>query len=381
MNFLRRRYSRIKNLPTFRLEKDFSFNTFSLLVLVIITAFAVSLFEISGAGFTPEELQGIVAAILVSGIIIAVLPLWNVLLFAVLAGWMVLYQLSGSTNPSAYPLSAMVIILASMTQLIYHWDKAVILRFGKFKRVREAGLFLLLPFADRIAQKVDTRIRVTDFSAERTLSMDNVPVHIDAICFWMIWDPQKAVLEVQNFLEAVTLSAQTALRDSIGSNDLNTLLSKREEVGRELQRLLDAKTSPWGITILSVEFTDIEIPKELEDSMSRKAQALRERQAREILGDAEIAVAEKMVRADEYYRDKPLAFQLRAMNMVYDGLRQSKGSIMLLPSSAIEGMDLGSPAGLAALQKLRELETQQPSPPKTDRELEDSDEGAQDDTD
>ncbi|MFO7848752.1 MAG: slipin family protein, partial [Spirochaetia bacterium] len=193
----------------------------------------------------------------------------------------------------------------------------------------------------------------TDFSAERTLSMDNVPVHIDAICFWMIWDPEKAILEVENFLEAVTLSAQTALRDSIGSHDLNTLLSKRDEVGRELQRILDAKTNPWGITILSVEFTDIIIPKELEDIMSRKAQAYREKQAREILGDAEISVAEKMTTANEYYRNNPQAFQLRAMNMVYDGLRQSKGSIMLMPSSAIESMDLGSPAGLAALQKLQ----------------------------
>lgn len=361
MNLLKKRYSRIKNLPSFSLERDFSFNTFSLLVLVIITALAVSLFEVSGAGFSPLELRGIVGAILVSGIIVAVLPLWNVLLFAVLAGWIVLFQLSGSLNPAAYPVSAVVIIIASMTQLIYHWDKAVILRLGKFRRVQEAGLFLLVPFLDRIARKVDTRIRVTDFSAERTLSMDNVPVHIDAICFWMIWDPQKAVLEVQNFLEAVTLSAQTALRDSIGSNDLNTLLSKREEVGRELQRLLDAKTNPWGITILSVEFTDIEIPKELEDSMSRHAQAQRERQAREILGDAEIVVAEKMTQADKIYRDNPLGFQLRSMNMVYDGLRQSKGSIMLIPSSALEGMDLGSPTGLAALQRLRKMEAKEAS--------------------
>jgi regulator of protease activity HflC (stomatin/prohibitin superfamily) len=363
VNFLRRRYSRIKNLPSYQLEKDFSFNTFSLLVLVLITVLAVSFFEISGAGFTLPELRGIAGALLVSGIIVAALPLWNILLFAVLSGWIVLFRLSGSMNPAVYSVSAVVIIIASMTQLIYHWDKAVILRLGKFKRVQEAGLFFLLPFLDRIARKVDTRIRVTDFSAERTLSMDNVPVHVDAICFWMIWDPQKAVLEVENFLEAVTLSAQTALRDSIGSHDLNTLLSKREEVGHELQRLLDAKTNPWGITILSVEFTDIEIPKELEDSMSRHAQAQRERQAREILGDAEIVVAEKMVRADRIYRDNPLAFQLRSMNMVYDGLRQSKGSIMLMPSSAIEGMDLGSPAGLAALQKLREMESEESERP------------------
>jgi regulator of protease activity HflC (stomatin/prohibitin superfamily) len=241
-----------------------------------------------------------------------------------------------------------------MIQLVYHWDRAVILRFGKFKKVQGAGLFLLLPFADRIADKVDTRIRVTDFSAERTLSRDNVPVHIDAICFWMIWDAQKAILEVENFIEAVTLSAQTALRDSIGSHDLATLLSERESVGDKIQQILDKKTNPWGITILSVEFTDIIIPKELEDTMSRKAQAEREKQARIILGDSEIEVAKKMKEATAFYHEDPRAFELRAMNMAFDGLRQSKGSIILMPSSAMERMNLGSPAGLAALERVRE---------------------------
>jgi len=358
MNFLKKRYTRIKNLPSFHLEKDFIFNTFSLLVLIILAVAAVTVFEIAGLGFTDVELQGIILAVVASGIIIALVSIWNMLLFALLAGWIVLFQVSASMNPFAYLIPALALMLSSTTQLMYHWDKAVILRMGKFKRVQEAGLFFLIPFVDRIANKVDTRIRVTDFSAERTLSMDNVPVHIDAICFWMIWDPQKAILEVENFLEAVTLSSQTALRDSIGSHDLNTLLSKRDEVGRELQRILDAKTNPWGITILSVEFTDIIIPKELEDIMSRKAQAFREKQAREILGDAEISVAEKMTRANEFYRENPQAFQLRAMNMVYDGLRQSKGSIMLMPSSAIESMDLGSPAGLAALQKWQNQENE-----------------------
>ncbi|MFP4268465.1 MAG: SPFH domain-containing protein [Spirochaetaceae bacterium] len=353
MNFLKKRYTRIKNLPSFRLEKDFIFNTFSLLVLIILAVAAVAVFELAGLGLSDLEIQGITMAVIISGLIIALVSIWNMLLFALLAGWIVLFYISSSTEPLAYLIPALSLMLSSTTQLMYHWDKAVILRFGKFKRVQEAGIFFLIPFVDRIAHKVDTRIRVTDFSAERTLSMDNVPVHIDAICFWMIWDPEKAILEVENFLEAVTLSAQTALRDSIGSHDLNTLLSRRDEVGRELQRILDAKTNPWGITVLSVEFTDIIIPKELEDIMSRKAQAYREKQAREILGDAEISVAEKMTTANEFYRNNPQAFQLRAMNMVYDGLRQSKGSIMLMPSSAIESMDLGSPAGLAALQKMQ----------------------------
>lgn len=356
MSIFQKEYKRIKNTPSFRLEKDFSFNTFSVLLLVLVSITFIAVLELSGLGLSPSELQGIVPALLLSGLIVALLPFWNMLLFALTAGWVLLYIISESLNPLVYLLPAIALILASGTQLVYHWDKAVILRLGKFKRVREAGLFFLIPFLDRITQKVDTRIRVTDFSAERTLSMDNVPVHIDAICFWMIWDPKKAILEVENYLEAVTLSAQTALRDSIGCHDLNTLLSRREEVGKSLQQSLDAKTNPWGITILSVEFTDIIIPKELEESLSRHAQAFRERQAREILGDAEIAVAEKITKANEYYRDNPQAFQLRAMNMVYDALRQSKGSIMLMPSSALESMNIGTPAALAALQKMQHTE-------------------------
>jgi len=237
ISILKNRYTRIKNLPSFRLEKDIRFGTYSLLILILIAGAGIGVLESVGMNFSEAELEGIGAALIVSALITAVLPMWNVLLFALLAGWSLLFSLSASTSPQAYLIPAAALMIASTSQIIYHWDKAVILRLGKFQRVQEAGLFFLIPFIDRIAGRVDTRIRVTDFSAERTLSMDNVPVHIDAICFWMIWDPQKAVLEVQNFLEAVTLSAQTALRDSIGSHDLNTLLSKRDEVGHELQRI------------------------------------------------------------------------------------------------------------------------------------------------
>ena len=348
--FARKRVQRIKNEPRRVIATDFRFSTFSLLALALVLAVTVGAALIAGIDLAYREIQGVAYAVIAGAVILAILPTWGMLVVSLFAGWALVYLASESLRPLLYGIPAVALIPATMLNLMYHWDKAVILRFGRFHRVRKAGLFLLAPFIDRVAARVDTRIRVTDFSAERTLSRDNVPVHVDAICFWMIWDAQRAILEVQDFLEAVTFSAQTALRDAIGSHNLEQLLSERDQVGSKLQKILDAKTNPWGITVLSVEFTDIVIPKELEDAMSRHAQADREHRARIILGDTEIQLAEKMRRADEYYRDNPEAFQLRAMNMVYDALRQSKGSVVLIPSSAAEQMNLGNPLGLVALQ-------------------------------
>jgi regulator of protease activity HflC (stomatin/prohibitin superfamily) len=354
MDFFRKKYNRIKNLPGWKVQKDYIFNTFSLLLLILLAAGGLGAGMALGIEVSEAEITGFAYAVMLGGILVSILSFWNIMVLAMFAGWIVIHTVSGSLNPLVYGVPAVALFLASSTQLVYHWDKAVILRFGRFRRVREAGIFFLLPFADRIAEKVDTRIRVTDFSAERTLTCDNVPVHVDAICFWMIWDAQRAVLELENFLEAVTLSAQTALRDAIGSHDLAELLSERDKVGGKIQQILDRKTNPWGITILSVEFTDIIIPKELEDALSRKAQAERERQARLILGDSEIQVAQRMKEANSHYKNDPQAFQLRAMNMVFDGLRQSKGSMILVPSSAVESMNLGGNLGLAALQKMNQ---------------------------
>jgi regulator of protease activity HflC (stomatin/prohibitin superfamily) len=220
-----------------------------------------------------------------------------------------------------------------------------------------------LPIADRIAQVVDTRIRATDFTAEKTLTRDTVPVHVDALTFWMIWDAKLAVLEVENFVEAAVLSAQTALRDAIGKATLAELLSERERIGREIQQLLDAKTNPWGITILSIEFTDIVIPQALEDAMSRRAQAERESQSRVILGAAEAEVATKYREAAAIYAGDEAAMHLRAMNMVYDGLKSNNSSIMVLPSSALDSMSLGGVMGAAALQRQQDsVASQQPTP-------------------
>jgi regulator of protease activity HflC (stomatin/prohibitin superfamily) len=246
--------------------------------------------------------------------------------------------------------AVVAVLLSTCIQIAYQWERAVLLRFGKFRKLRPAGMFFILPIVDKVAQFVDQRIRVSDFSAETTLTADTVPVNVDAISFWMVWDAEKAVLEVENFQDAVVLSAQTALRNAIGKHDLAELLSDRDRLGSEIQKVLDEKTSAWGVTTQAVEIRDIIIPKGLEDAMSRQAQAERERQSRIILGTAETEIAEKFAKASEQYVDNPVALHLRAMNMVYEGLRQ-KGSMIIVPSSAVESMGLGALGGLTSFAK------------------------------
>jgi regulator of protease activity HflC (stomatin/prohibitin superfamily) len=242
-------------------------------------------------------------------------------------------------------------LLSPCIQIAYQWEKAVILRFGKFRGLRGSGIFFLIPVIDKVSNYVDQRIRVTDFKAETTLTRDTVPVNVDAIAFWMVWDAEKAVLEVSDFDKAVTLSAQTGLRDAIGKHELGDMLSNRDRLGREIQQVLDAKTNAWGITVQSVEIRDIIIPKALEDAMSRQAQAERERQSRIILSNAETEIAEKFAAASEHYKHNQAALHLRAMNMVFEGLKQ-KGSMIIVPSTAVETMGLGAMGGLTAFDRI-----------------------------
>jgi regulator of protease activity HflC (stomatin/prohibitin superfamily) len=232
------------------------------------------------------------------------------------------------------------------------WERAVVLRLGKFRCLKGPGLFFIIPVIDTIVQSVDMRIRSTDFSSESTLTKDTVPVNVDAICFWMVWDAKKAILEVENFYLAIVLSAQTALRDIIGTHELADLLTHREKLGKRLQEILDEKTNPWGITVQSVEIRDIIIPKDLEDAMSKQAQAERERQARIILGTAETEIAEKFAQAAKQYESNPGAMHLRGMNMLFEGLKE-KGSMIIVPSSALETMNLGAIGGMAALSQVK----------------------------
>jgi regulator of protease activity HflC (stomatin/prohibitin superfamily) len=237
-------------------------------------------------------------------------------------------------------------------QIAQQWERAVVLRLGRFIGLRGPGLFWIVPFIDRVNSWIDQRTITTSFAAEQTLTSDTVPVNVDAVLFWLVHDAQRAALEVQDYKQAVSWAAQTALRDIIGRTALTDLLKGRERIEQELQQLIDARTNPWGITVQSVEMRDVVIPNALQDAMSREAQAAREKQARIILGQAELEIAKSFQEAAKGYHNNPTALHLRAMNMLYEGLKE-KGALMLIPSSAVESMGMGGLMGAAALQQQR----------------------------
>jgi len=243
------------------------------------------------------------------------------------------------------------LLIAESIKIADQWEKAVVLRMGQFKGLRGPGPFLIIPIIDRIGTFIDQRVRVTDFNAEKTLTKDTVPVDVDAVVYWTVWDVEKAALEVRRYVQAVTYIAQTGLRDIIGRHELADLLQNREKIAEALQHALDEHTSPWGITCQNVGIKDIVIPAALADAMSKQAQAERERQARIILGTAETEISEKFAEASKQYQDNPVALQLRGMNMLFAGLKE-KGSLIIVPSSALESMNLGAIGGLAALSEM-----------------------------
>ena len=233
------------------------------------------------------------------------------------------------------------------------WQRAAVLRLGRYIGLRGPGIFMIIPIIDQVSQYVDQRVRVTSVNAESALTRDTVPVNVDAIVFWLVWNPEKSILEVMDFDQAITLSAQTALRESIGRHDLAQMITEREMLGHELQRILDEKTNPWGITVQSVEIRDVHIPQALEEAMSRQAQAERERQARIILGTAETEISSKFAEASMVYLNNPVALHLRAMNMLYEAIKE-RGSMVIVPSSAVETMGLGGMLGTAALSSQKQ---------------------------
>jgi len=353
MNLYQKKFDKIKNIKGFTLKKDFSFGALSFFTLTLFMALGAWIQLLIVPYFPVEGIVLLSTFVLVAALFIALLPLWLTVMTITIIMWIVVM---GYLSPYLFPLAIFAtvgLLVSSGVQLVQHWDKVVVLRMGKFKKVHGSGLLFLIPLVDRIAEFIDMRIRATDFSAEKTLTRDTVPVHVDALAFWMIWDAKKAILEVENYTEAVILSAQTALRDSIGKHKLSSLLSEREELGKEIQQSLDAKTNPWGVTILSVEITEIIIPKELENSLSKQAQAEREKESRIILGAAEVEIAKKFTEASKEYANDPVALQLRSMNMIYEGIRQNN-SMMLLPASILDHMDLGAVLGAAAIQKAQE---------------------------
>ena len=261
-----------------------------------------------------------------------------------------------------YGILAAGLILMQAPRVAQQWERAVVLRLGRFVGLKGPGLFWVIPFVDRVSSWIDQRTITTSFAAEQTLTSDAVPVNVDAVLFWMVHDAQKAALEVQDYPQAVSWASQTALRDIIGRTDLTNLLRGRERIEAELQQLIDARSNPWGVTVSSVEMRDVVIPVALQDAMSREAQASREKQARIILGQAEEEIAQSFERAARSYVDNPTAFQLRAMNMLYEGLKD-KGALMLVPSSAVESLGMGGMLGAAAMGQAK-LATRSEIPPK-----------------
>ena len=256
-------------------------------------------------------------------------------------------------NRSPWPILVGLLIGITLTQsprVAKQWDRAVMLRLGRYVGLRGPGLFWIIPFVDTVTKWIDQRVITTSFAAEETLTSDTVPVNVDAVLFWLVYDPEKAALEVQDYQQAVSWAAQTALRDIIGRTSLTDLLRGREQIEEELQKLIDARSNPWGVTVQSVEMRDIVIPESLQDAMSREAQASREKQARVILGQAEVEIAHSFAKASESYHNNPTALHLRAMNMLYEGLKE-KGALMLVPSSAVESMGMGGLMGAAALRQ------------------------------
>ena len=243
----------------------------------------------------------------------------------------------------------LAVLAGLMPRVANQWERAVVLRLGRFRGIHGPGVFWIVPFIDRVALWADLRVRTTTFAAEKTLTADTVPVDVDAVLFWQIQSAEEAVLAVEDYRKAVSWAAQTALRDIIGKTHLADMLTGREAIDDDIKRLIDARTHDWGIVVRSVEIRDVTIPPGLEDAMSRQAQAVREKQARVILGDAEVEVSAKFEEAAVRYQNNPTAFQLRAMNILYEGMKE-KSSLMIVPSSMVDSLSVGGAAGLAALR-------------------------------
>ncbi len=274
----------------------------------------------------------------------------SVLLFGLIAAVGLVASRLAGTPVWAVAGAVSGVVVALAPRVARQWERAVVLRLGRFIGLRGPGLFWVVPFIDTVTRQIDQRVITTTFAAEQTLTSDTVPVNVDAVLFWIVYDAEKAALEVQDYPQAVSWAAQTGLRDIIGRTSLADLLQGRDKIEQELQRLIDERSTPWGITVQSVEMRDIVIPQQLQDAMSREAQAAREKRARIILGEAEMEIARSFETASLVYRDNPTALQLRAMNMLYEGLKE-KGALMLVPSAAVDSMGMGGFLGAAALRQ------------------------------
>ena len=303
------------------------------------------------SGKAAIRLNPIAAFIFLVVLVVATLVCTLLIYLQVNLGWIILCT-------TLFSLLALYLLYA--IKLANQWEKAVVLRYGKLRGLYGPGVFWIIPIVERVMEWIDNRVMVSPFSAEKTLTKDTVPVDVDAVLFWMVWDAEKAALEVENYRSAISWAAQTALREVIGSLNLADILVGRAKMDDDLQKIIDERTTPWGITVQSVEIRDVVIPKDLEDTMSRQAQAERERQARVILGESEKQIAQSFADASVAYQDNPVALHLRAMNMLFEGLKE-KGALVIVPSTAVETMNLGSLSGMVALAGQAENLTKQSS--------------------
>jgi regulator of protease activity HflC (stomatin/prohibitin superfamily) len=296
-------------------------------------------------------------------------PLQVILFFVLFApGIYFLYIWAVGTGPGAYLWAGIIaaiiaLLIAGSIKIADQWEKAVVLRLGRFTGLRGPGPFFIVPFAERVAYWIDLRVITTSFRAEKTLTKDTVPVDVEAVLFWKVLDPEKAALEVEDYRTAISWASQTALREVIGKSFLSDMLEGREKLDAVLQKIIDTRTEQWGIHVSSVEIRDVIIPPELQDAMSMQAQAERERQARVILGDSERQIAEKFEEAARTYENNPTALHLRAMNMLYEGLKvKDNATLVIVPASILDTMNLGSTTGLVSLAKVQELERKKKPP-------------------
>ncbi len=305
---------------------DFRFGPLNIVILVLISLIGLTI-HLSLYTYDIEVVITIIALALGMAVCFRLAQIWETVLVLTTLFALITYI---HHRPESLVLVLTVVLaglISPCLQVAFQWEKAVVLRFGKFRGLRGPGIYPIMPIVDKVANYVDQRIRVTDFTAETTLTKDTVPVNVDAIAFWMVWDAEKAVLELEHYEDAVVLSAQTGLRNAIGKHELGELLSSRDRLGGEIQKVLDEKSNGWGITVQSVEIRDIVIPKGLED-----------------------AIAEKFAEASVHYRDNPEALHLRAMNMVFEGIKKN-GSMIIVPSTAVETMGLGALGGLTAFDR------------------------------
>jgi regulator of protease activity HflC (stomatin/prohibitin superfamily) len=351
--------SHIKNRPApSEKKRDFTLNAAGLGLLLIAGLFVLAGLCLGGGFPAPLELGLLIGLPALTLLCMTLFPRWAaavkvciVLSCVAAAAHAVWFPQADFPSSAALFFAALATLIAPAVQKVNEWERAVVLRFGRFHRVKGPGLFVLVPLADRVAQTVDLRIRVTDFAAQETLTGDSVTVTVDAICFWLVWDPEKAALEVEDYRDAVILSAKTALRNSVSSHDLSTFLEHGEVIQKQIQEEVDRKTTEWGITIQHIEITDIQIPEELQVSLSRIAQAEREKKGRILLADAEIAIARKLEEAVTIYAKNEPAMKLKILSILNEGLKAGN-SMMLVPNSITEELKAKDIFGLGALTEL-----------------------------